>query len=62
MFVGKEIKEAIVLSKPGSVEERAVLRQIENRTRAATKGGTQGITDALEPSVYKWFVQWWNKK
>ena len=58
----KELKEAIVLSKPGSEAEAEALSQIKKRTLAATEGGTQGVTDAIILFPYRWLMRWWNGK
>ena len=51
------LKDMVRLSKPWSADESAALRQIETRAHAASKGGTQGVKDAIgSPS---WW--WWSK-
>ena len=52
------IKDMVLLSKPGSEEEKKLLEQIENRSHAASKGGTEGVTDAIGTPA-SW---WWGKK
>ena len=53
------IKDIVIISKPGSDDERQFLKQIENRSHAASKGGTQGVTDVVGTPGWWW---WQNKK
>ena len=53
------VKDIVIISKPGSDDERQFLKQIENRSHAASKGGTQGVTDAIGTPGWWW---WQNKK
>ena len=49
--IGKTVEKAIILSKPGSDEEKKNIELIESRSRAAAKGGTNGVKDALTPRI-----------
>jgi hypothetical protein len=53
------IKDIVIISKPGSDDEKQSLKQLENRSHAASKGGTQGVTDAIGTPGWWW---WQNKK
>ena len=53
------IKDIVIISKPGSDDERQFLKQLENRSHAASKGGTQGVTDVVGTPGWWW---WQNKK
>jgi hypothetical protein len=48
-----EVKEMVLLSKPGSKEEQDALRQIRTRADAGGQGTTEGIMKAWTPSWLK---------
>ena len=53
------IKDIVIISKPGSDDEKRFSKQLENRSHVASKGGTQGVTDAIGTPGLWW---WQNKK
>ena len=55
------IKDIVVISKPGSDDEKLFLKKLENRSLAASNGDTEGVTDAIAIGTPGW---WWrqNKK
>ena len=56
------IKDIVIISKPGSDDEKHFFKQLENRSHAASKGGTQGVTDAIGTPGWSWWWWWQNKK
>jgi hypothetical protein len=48
-LITKSIEKAIILSKPGSDEEKQFRELIEGRSRATAKGGMDGVKDSLTP-------------
>ncbi len=44
-IAGNVIKESILLSKPGSAEEQAALKKVEDTSRAAASGAAKGALE-----------------
>jgi hypothetical protein len=55
-IAGNVIKESILLSKPGSAEEQAALKKVEDTSRAAASGAAKGALEVT--GVPNKWLQW----
>ena len=59
-IIGNVIKESILLSKPGSAEEQAALKKVEDTSHAAAAGAAKGALEVTGvPNKWlQWIMRW----